>query len=173
MLVDCARGDDSPAKTGEIGVPMALDANRAPAVISRLRALFTSRDTASLKSLAMPADEGLGLDNHQCLSPAEESGPQQQRKARSGGELARWNSVFPVESKLLAEEQYFGTQGSSGRKRQSQEMNALGDCSNKDKQRSEQLRGLEHVYLGLTASSLWLGTESLHQRSLGKLHLFM
>ena len=58
--------------------------------------------------------------------------------------------MFLVESKLLAQEQYFGTQGSSRRERPSHELNALGDCSNKDKkQRSEQLHGLEHVHLGI------------------------
>jgi len=64
----------------------------------------------------MPADEGLWFDNHQGLSPVEESGPQQQRKAGSGGELARWNSVFLVEHELRAQEQHFGTQGGPGRK---------------------------------------------------------
>ena len=43
--------------------------------------------------------------------------------------------------------------GSSRRKRQSHELNALGDCSNKDKkQRSEQLHGLSMFTWGLTAS---------------------
>ena len=100
-----------------------------------------------LESLAMPADEGVWFDNHQCLSPVEESGPPHQRKARRGGELARWNSVFLVEHQLLAQEQYLGTQGSPGRTCQSQELDALGDYSNKDKkQRSEQLRDPEHVH---------------------------
>src|SRR5215472_13660494 len=88
----------------------------------------------------MPVHEGLGFDHHQGVSPGEESRPQDQRKTSGGGELAGWNSVFLIEGKLLAQEQYFGTQGSPGRKCQSQEMGALGDGSNKDKnQRSEQL----------------------------------
>jgi len=43
-------------------------------------------------------------------------------KRAAAGALAGWNSVFLVEGKLLAQEQYFGTQGSPGRKCQSQEM---------------------------------------------------
>src|SRR5215831_7698542 len=122
----------------------------------------------------MPADEGLGFDNHQGVSPGEESRPQDQRKTSGGGELAGWNSVFLVEGKLLAQEQYFGTQGSPGRKCQSQEMGALGDGSNKDKnQRSEQLHGLEHVHLGIDRLKSVAGSESLLQRSLGRLHFFM
>ena len=122
----------------------------------------------------MPADEGLGFDNYQGVSPGEESRPQDQRKTSGGGELAGWNSVFLVEGKLLAQEQYFGTQGSPGRKCQSQEMGALGDGSNKDKnQRSEQLHGLEHVHLGIDRFKSIAGGESLLQRSLGRLHFFM
>jgi hypothetical protein len=96
----------------------------------------------------MPADEGLWFYDQQCLSPVEKSGPQHQRKARSNAELARWNSVFLVEGKLLAQEQYFGTQGSPRRKCQVQELEALGDYSNKDKkQRLKQLHDPEHVHL--------------------------
>ena len=48
--------------------------------------------------------------------------------------------MFPEEGKLLAQEPDFGTQGGSGRKCQSQELDALGDYSNKDKkQRLKQL----------------------------------
>src|SRR5262249_9907887 len=106
----------------------------------------------------MPADEGLGFDNYQGVSPGEESRPQEQRKTSGGGELAGWNSVFLVEGKLLAQEQYFGTQGSPGRKCQSQEMGALGDGSNKDKKQRTNDRSsctvLSMFTWGLTGSSL-------------------
>ena len=42
--------------------------------------------------------------------------------------------MFLVEHQLLAQEQYLGTQGSPGRKCPSQELDALGDYSNKDKE---------------------------------------
>jgi len=58
----------------------------------------------------MLADEGLGFDNHQCVSPVEESRPQDQRKTSGGGELAGWNLVFLVEGKLLSQKQYLRTQ---------------------------------------------------------------
>ena len=57
--------------------------------------------------------------------------------------------MFLVEHQLLTQEQYLGTQGSPGTKYQSQELDALGDYSNKDKkQRSKQLHDPEHVPLG-------------------------
>ena len=57
--------------------------------------------------------------------------------------------MFPVEGKLLAQEPDFGTQGGSGRKCQSQELDALGDYSNKDKkQRLKRLHDPEQVHLG-------------------------
>src|SRR5215472_6609337 len=104
----------------------------------------------------MPADEGLGFDNYQGVSPEEESRPQEQRKTSGGGELAGWNSVFLVEGKLLAQEQYFGTQGSPGRKCQSQEMGALGDGSNKRIRTNDRnsCTVLSMFTWGLTGSSL-------------------
>src|SRR5215468_366161 len=61
----------------------------------------------------MPADEGLGFDNYQGVKNRDHK---TKEKRAVGGERAGWNSVFLVEGKLLAQEQYFGTQGSSGRK---------------------------------------------------------
>jgi len=83
-----------------------------------------------------------GLTIIKGLSPVEESGPQHQRKTRTSGERAGWNLVFLVEGKLLAQEQYLGTQGSPGRKRQPEELDALDDYCNKDKEkRSKQPHG--------------------------------
>jgi len=54
----------------------------------------------------------------------------------------RWNLVFLVEHQLLVQKQYLGTQGSPGRKRQPEELDALDDYCNKDKEkRSKQLHG--------------------------------
>jgi hypothetical protein len=47
-----------------------------------------------LEPLAMPADEGLQLHNHQCRSPVEELRPSRQGEARCVGEPAGPNPVF-------------------------------------------------------------------------------
>jgi hypothetical protein len=82
--------------------------------------------------------------------------------------------VFLVERELLAQEQYFGTQGRPGRKYPSQELDALDDCSNKDKkQRLKQLHDPEHVHLWNEKFKSAAGRDSLRQRGLGKSHLFI
>src|SRR4029077_16309352 len=63
-----------------------------------------------LEPLAMPADEGLRLNNHQCRSPVEQLRPYNQGEARCVAEPAGPNLVFLVERQLFAQEQYFGTQ---------------------------------------------------------------
>jgi hypothetical protein len=84
--------------------------------------------------------------------------------------------VFLVEHQLLVQEQYLGTQGSPGSKCPSQELDALGDYSNKERIRSNDRSSctiLSMFTWGMTGSSLRLGGDSLGQGSLGKLHLFM
>jgi len=88
-----------------------------------------------LASRTMPTHEGFRFDDHQRLSPVEESRPQHQRKTRTGGELAGCNLVFLVEHQLLAQEQYLCTQGGPGRKCQPPELDGLDDCCNKDKKK--------------------------------------
>ena len=96
----------------------------------------------------MPTHEGFRFDDHQRLSPVEELRPQHQRKTRTGGELAGRNLVFLVEHRLLAQEQYLGTQRGPGRKCQPQELDGLDDGCNKDKKKlSKQLHAPEHVHL--------------------------
>ena len=94
----------------------------------------------------MPADEGLRLNDYQRLSPVEQARPKYQGEACGVGELTGLNLVFPVECQLLTQEQYFRTQGSPGTDCQSQKLYALdGDGNKENGQRSEELRGLEHV----------------------------
>jgi len=76
--------------------------------------------------------------------------------------------VLLIESQLLARKQYLGTYGSPGRKRQSQELDALNDDGNKDqKQRLEEPCGPKHLH-PRTRSGQRLGGDSLRQRRLEK-----
>jgi len=87
-----------------------------------------------LEPLALPADEGLRLDNHPCLPPVAQSRPKHQAEPRCGGALAGLNLVFLVKRQRFAQEQHLGTQFRPRRDRQPQKLNALAGCNNKDRE---------------------------------------
>src|SRR5215831_6920334 len=66
------------------------------------------------KALAMPPDEGFGLNYGQNLAPDKQPGKQHQGQAGSGLRLARFDLALQVQSQLLAEEEILSRQAAPG-----------------------------------------------------------
>src|SRR5215831_16421719 len=62
----------------------------------------------------MPADESLGLDDGQRLSPGEPSGKQDESQLRGSLRPARLNLVVQIQSQLLPKEEVLSGQSAPG-----------------------------------------------------------
>ena len=80
---------------------------------------FGSPAPEQAKAFPMPADESLGLDDGQRLSPGEPSGKYDESQLRGSLRPARLNLALQIQSQLLAKQEVRSGQSAPGSKTES------------------------------------------------------
>jgi len=113
-----------------------------------------------LETLAVPADQGLGPDDHQGIFPIEQPRPNHERETGGVVQSSRLRLPFFIESQLLSQEQDFCAQGRARAEHETEETASVpSQISDQGKQGIERALSYERlVEIPLGPNDHWIKT---------------